>query len=334
MRRTIGVVTGAALALTLLRAGAFADSLALRDASPDIASQLMLRLFGETADTKASFSAQSGDRSSESPLRELALRVNAPGAGTLAPDATATLPAVHIAFNDFSVDESAYLYRAADAGVEAAAAAAATSLQTPALHVEPLSSQSPLYTAAYQPVTEPSISPGPGTIAFDGGAAAAPSTGLGVAEPSLDGTGKTTKHPFSLNLSGHYDRTDDLSAQAFTADTTPSLTLPGPNSAFTVPNYAGSNRLSLGAGLAVPVFHGLTLNLNYDAQRSYGSEVLPGVTNFDAANNLYAGRLTYQIPYSSSSLSISAYQNRPGDSLLPVNGYTQTGENVNFTVKF
>jgi hypothetical protein len=89
----------------------------------------------------------------------------------------------------------------------------------------------------------------------------------------------------------------------------------------------------LGAGLAVPVFHGLTLKLNYDAQRLYGGYTLPGLVNLDAAN--YAGGLTYDIPYSSSSLSISAYQSRLGDSLLPpANGYTQNGGDLNFTVKF
>jgi hypothetical protein len=91
----------------------------------------------------------------------------------------------------------------------------------------------------------------------------------------------------------------------------------------------------LGAGLAVPVFHGLTLNLNYDAQRLYGGYTLPGLVDLDAVNNKYAGGLTYNIPYSSSSLSISAYQTRLGDSLLPpANGYTQNGGDLNFTVKF
>ena len=58
-------------------------------------------------------------------------------------------------------------------------------------------------------------------------------------------------------------------------------------------------------GLAVPVFRGLTLKLNYDAQRSYNSYVLPGLQDLDAANNFYTGGLTYDIPRLSSSLSIS-----------------------------
>ncbi|HEY2555301.1 MAG TPA: hypothetical protein VGI15_08615, partial [Candidatus Cybelea sp.] len=65
-----------------------------------------------------------------------------------------------------------------------------------------------------------------------------------------------------------------------------------------------------------------------------GGTVLPGLENLDAANNSYIGRLTYTIPYSSSTLSVSAYQNLYGQSVLPLNGYTQTGEDVNFTVKF
>ena len=57
--------------------------------------------------------------------------------------------------------------------------------------------------------------------------------------------------------------------------------------------------------------------------------------NLDAVNNKYVGGLTYNIPYSSSTLSISAYQNRHGESVLPHdNGYTQNGGDLNFTVKF
>ena len=42
----------------------------------DLGSQLMLRLFGETSDSSASFAAAHGDRASESPLRELALQIH------------------------------------------------------------------------------------------------------------------------------------------------------------------------------------------------------------------------------------------------------------------
>jgi hypothetical protein len=56
--------------------------------------------------------------------------------------------------------------------------------------------------------------------------------------------------------------------------------------------------------------------------------------NLDTINNSYGGRLTFNSPDASKSLSISAYQERFSDSVLPINGYTQTREDVNFTVKF
>jgi hypothetical protein len=51
-------------------------------------------------------------------------------------------------------------------------------------------------------------------------------------------------------------------------------------------------------------------------------------------NNSYGGKLTFDIPDASKTLSISAYQERFSDSVLPISGSTQTHEDVNFTVKF
>jgi hypothetical protein len=146
---------------------------------------------------------------------------------------------------------------------------------------------------------------------------------------------RTSKRSLDLDLSGQYEQVLPNDPALSTPVAPSAWQPPEGNVGLGVPNYAGSNKLSLGAGLAVPVFHGLTLNLNYAAVRSYGGDVLPGLTNLDAANNSYVGGLTYTIPYSSSTLSISAYQNRYGESVLPSNnGITQTGGNLNFTVKF
>jgi hypothetical protein len=299
----------------------------------------MLRLFGETADSTASFSAQNGDRISESPLRELALRVPAPDSNASAA-ADALSPArseqdINVA--DLSGVGASYLARAADAGLLSTQVRFDPSTPSRDPRIEALGTQSALYTAAYQPVEPtPRISPDPGTLAFD-----APSAQITVPDSAgaafvLNPAGHETKRSLSLSLSGQSERAapDDLFAASPALDTSSQWQLPGASVALTIPNYAGANRLSLGAGLAVPVFHGLTLNLNYNAERSYGGYALPGLENLDAANNLYVSRLTYDIPYSSSSFSISAYQNRFGESVLPVNGYTQTGEDVNFTVKF
>lgn len=110
--------------------------------------------------------------------------------------------------------------------------------------------------------------------------------------------------------------------------------LPGAGVPLAVPNYADLSRLSVGAGVAVPVINGLTLNLDYAADRLFGGYGLPGVSNLDSIDNSYGGKLTFDIPHSSSTLSISARQLRYLDSLIPANTSTQTREDVNFTVKF
>jgi hypothetical protein len=56
--------------------------------------------------------------------------------------------------------------------------------------------------------------------------------------------------------------------------------------------------------------------------------------NLDTINNSYGGQLTFDLPHTANTLSVSAYQNRYQDSVLPINGYTQIREDVNFTVKF
>jgi hypothetical protein len=110
--------------------------------------------------------------------------------------------------------------------------------------------------------------------------------------------------------------------------------LPGGDVPLVVPNYADMSRVSLGAALAVPVNSNLTLNLNVASDRMLGAYGLPGVNNLDATDNSYGGRLTFAIPHSASSLSISARQLHYQDNLLPSDTYTQTREDVNFTVKF
>ncbi|HEY3675038.1 MAG TPA: hypothetical protein VGK84_03525 [Candidatus Tumulicola sp.] len=110
--------------------------------------------------------------------------------------------------------------------------------------------------------------------------------------------------------------------------------LPGGDVPLVVPNYADMSRVSLGAALAVPVVNNLTLNLNVASDRMLGAYGLPGVNNLDATDNSYGGRLTFAIPHSTSSLSISAQQLHYQDNLMPSDTYSQTRENVNFTVKF
>lgn len=368
MLRFVGVVASAALALVLSSAAFGAEIVTLGSHHVDLGSALMMRLFGEVSDSNASFAAAYGDRGSESPLRELALQVEPaanklPAAG-VAPPASAFTPA-QVALHDLSPGDVSYLSQAAGAGLLRGthfnAPGANDSVETPSP-----SSSSPLLTAAYQPVEPwPNFSPAPGTLAFGGTASAAPQApadrtlalgpvnveghagGTSMQSPQLalrdtaynagaDFDVKAGRRDVRLNLSSGYEHLARTDANNFTGSTLDSETwhLPQAGAPFVVPNYANLNRLSVGAGVAVPVVHGLTLDLNYDAQHLYGGYGLPGLVNLDTISNTYGGKLSFDIPKTSGTLSISAYQDRFADGLLPINGTTQTREDVNFTVKF
>lgn len=365
--RVVGVVASAALAVVLCSAALRAELLSPGSGHADLGSALMLRLFGEVSDSDASFAAAFGDRTSESPLREMALHVgSAPSkvaySGS-APSSVGFAPA-QVALHALSSNDVSYLAQAANAGLlrsDAHFAAPAT----PSSAGPAPAAASALFTAAYQPVEPwPNISPAPGTLAF--GAPLTSSTDSGdrnlqlgrvgfeghvagastqTPQLSLDDTAYNAgadfdvhagKRNLRVNLSSAYEHLARSDGSNFTASTLDSNNwhLPQPGAPVVVPNYADLNRLSLGAGLAVPVLHGLTLNLNYDAQRLYGGYGLPGLVNLDSVSNTYGGKLSFDIPRTTGTLSISAYQDRFADGLLPLNGTTQTREDVNFTVKF
>jgi hypothetical protein len=341
VRRIVGVVAGAVSALALSYASAAAAGLFLGRPSGDLASQLMLSVFGETSDSTAAFSAQNGDRASESPLREMALRLPAGDSNASFSAGLATSPAsmqAHIALSSLSGAGASYLARAVDAGLLSTNAGFAPSSESDDPRAGLLNAPQVLYTAAYRPeAPQPTISPGPGTLAFDTRPAPTLTNASNDTSFGLGYDGRAPKRGLNFTFSGQYEHVtlNDITGFAPSSGESTSWQLPNASAALTAPAYSGSNRLSLGAGLAVPVFHGLTLNLNYDAQRLYGAYAPPGLVNLDAVNNKYAGGLTYNIPYLSSTLSISAYQDRLGDSLLaPANGYTQNGGDLNFTVKF
>ena len=365
--RVVGVVASAALAVVLSSAALRAESLSSNSGHADLGSALMLRLFGEVSDSNASFAAAFGDRISESPLREMALHVGSTPSKVAysgsTPSAAGFTPA-QVALHDLSANDVSYLAQAANAGLlrsDAHFTAPATPGTTGTVPAE----ASALLTAAYRPVEPwPNISPAPGTLAF-GAPVTSPTdsgdrnlqlgrvgfeghvAGASTQTPqlSLDDTAYNAgadfdvhagKRNLRVNLSSAYEHLARSDGSNFTASTLDSNTwhLPQPGAPVVVPNYADLNRLSLGAGLAVPVLRGLTLNLNYDAQRLYGGYGLPGLVNLDSVSNTYGGKLSFDIPRTSGTLSISAYQDRFADGLLPLNGTTQTREDVNFTVKF
>ena len=85
MRRLVGVIAASALAAALAFGIAPASLTPADGAAFDLRPQLMLRLFGESSDSRASLAAAYGDRTSESPFRDLALGTRAEdGSGAFA----------------------------------------------------------------------------------------------------------------------------------------------------------------------------------------------------------------------------------------------------------
>lgn len=363
MRRGVGVAASVALVLALSFGAARAAGLTPSSGPNEIGAQLMLRVFGENSDSRASFAAAYGDRASESPFRELALQVRR--ATVKAGDATvaaaafgeASLPVGSLVADQPS-DVIGQPFVPAPSIVHFTVGSASTGdaavLVPPDQH----------FTVAYQPVAaQPAISPAPGTLAFTPPETRVldfvpPSGQIGAVhfeghssgdEPGLPqltlhdttyGAGasfgvRAGKRDVDVNLSSEYQQagSDLESFSVSQPSTATSLPLTG-GASFALPNSTDLSRFALGAGVSVPVVRGLTLNLNYDAQRLYGGYGVPGLVNLDTMSDTYGGKLTFNIPRLSSSLSIGAYQDRFQDSILPINGQTQTREDVNFTVKF
>jgi hypothetical protein len=367
VRRVGSILASAALAIVLFSAVARASSFAPTAPRPDLGSQLMLRLFGETSDSSASFAAAQGDRTSESPLRDLAFQT-APAAAQSAfvSGVTVTPLAGRDATPGLVSVSDSVLSEAFDAGIARGVRFAPPA--QPRDDTVTLIPSSALLTAAYQPIAAPAISPAPGTLAFGSVAAPAQSAAFAPANVNVGGVQfqghvqdnssetpalslqdtsgsagadfqvRAGKRDIGLNLTTQYEhlfRNDSSSFSSASAlGSTSSWQLPNADAPLVIPNYADLNQLSVGAGVAVPVVRGLTLNLNYGVQHLYGGYGLPGLVNLDAINNTYGGKLTFNVPDASKTLSISAYQDRFTDSLLPLNGSTQTREDVNFTVKF
>jgi hypothetical protein len=364
VRRVVGVVVGVALAVTLSSSVGLGASLGTPSDRFDLGSQLMLRVFGETSDSRASFAASQGDRASESPMRDLALQIRPAAVKPDLPIAAFDFGQERLAFEDLSTGEVPEPNLSS--GWNSIASGVAFSAPfAPADQTATLVPPSEHFTVAYQPVPPaPVISPAPGTLAFaptethladflpgaPQGAGVTLETNpqdtsvlspqLSLRDPTYDaGTSfdvRAGKRNLNVNLSSEYEQAagNNLNSFSLGAPNAASFQLPGGSAPPVIPNASDVNRLSLGAGVSVPVVRGLTLNLNYDAQRLYGGYSLPGFVNLDTISNTYGGKLTFTIPRISSSLSIGAYQDRFQDSVLPIAGETQTREDVNFTVKF
>jgi hypothetical protein len=399
VRRLVGMIAIAALAVALAPCIALASPQNAGARSFDLRSQLMLRVFGESSDGGASLAAAYGDRISESPLRDLALRaapaessatferqpassptfssaragrfVAADGSGfDLAQSVRASLLRSNLRFAVTpQSDDDATISRGADAARLSATTFTAGEYQ-PVAPVTLVSSRSgafllggliqgaPPAVAASSALAFGESASVPGsagssaaiptavhlgpvkfTTRLESASMAAPSVGL---NDNVTGAGanldvRAGTRMLTFGLSSDYERltrSDSSSLAPAALGGSSSWQLPGTDVPLAVPNYADVSKVSLGAGVAVPVVSGLTLNLDYAADRMFGGYGLPGLANLDTIDNSYGGKLTFEIPHSSSTLSISARQLRYQDGLIPVNTSTETLEDVNFTVKF
>jgi len=400
VRRLVGVIATVALVAALARGIAAAAYMPADSSAYDLRPQLMLRLFGESSDSRASLAAAYGDRTSESPLRDLALGTQvADRAAAFAREATSapTFAITHAGHASLASDDGTFSLAqtirsrllqtnlrfsaqapaagdgappAFDGGRGSPAATFTVGQYEPVAPAPLVSAQSVAFSFAPSTRGTSSAAPQSLALAFGGSAAGPGAAGsstlvpaavrLGplqfttrlesaaLAAPALSmndnayGAGATFDvragaRSLNVDLSSNYERVtrndaSGLSSPALGASS--SWQLPSADAPLLVPNYADMSKLSVGAAVAVPVVSGLTLNLNYAADRMFGGYGMPGLSNLDATDNSYGGKLTFEIPHSSSTLSISARQLRYQDNLIPANTSTQMREDVNLTVKF
>ena len=320
MRRLVGMIVAAALATALVPRIASAASLPAE--SPAARSSIFprnscIRVFGESSDANASFAAAYGDRISESPLRDLALRT-APAAASgsfveqAAPDvrirggrARRLRPPADVrprASDErraaaFRVRTLRYAQQNDDAAAAPADAPAATFTAgdyQPVARVTIVSPQSEAFSLGGLVRGAPPAVAAGSALAFGEGAvpgatgasAAIPSSlhvgplqfttsveSASLAAPSVGmndnayGAGanldvRAGARTLTLGVSSNYERltrndSSGMTPAAFGSSS--SWQLPGPNVPLAVPNYADVSKVSVGAGVAVPVFNGVTL---------------------------------------------------------------------------
>lgn len=146
----------------------------------------------------------------------------------------------------------------------------------------------------------------------------------------------------NLQLSGSVGRvsTGDTSVYQYTPlSADPQLDAaragsPEDSSLLYYPGLTDIVRHGLNASVAVPVSSKITIGLQYDRahyQGNYGALFTQGL---DARKDTYLGNVTYQLPNSSSLLTLSARQYRYQDSFAPNFNLTETRADLSFTVKF
>jgi hypothetical protein len=114
-------------------------------------------------------------------------------------------------------------------------------------------------------------------------------------------------------------------------------TTPG-NAMLYYPGVSDLVKHNINAALAVPISRRVTLGLQYDMahyQGDYGTPLAQGlVQGVDARKDTYLGNVTYQLPNTSSAITLSTRLYRYQDAFTQNFNLTQTRTDLNFTVKF
>jgi hypothetical protein len=113
------------------------------------------------------------------------------------------------------------------------------------------------------------------------------------------------------------------------------LNAAGPDSAML--RYPGVTALvkhAVDARVAVPITQRITLGLQYDTSHYQGDYADAIVQGLDARKDTYLGNVTYQLPNTSSAITLSARLYRYQDGLSQNYNLKQTRADLNFTVKF
>ncbi len=340
MRRLIGVISAGVLATALCCAVSRATEPTFKVPAVDLGAQLAQRVFGETSAPAPT---------SESFLRERAFRVDFSEASFPTVDyATVSLPilASHVfetpqtSVSLAPVNPPSYVAPAA-ASMESGfvEAPAPTPVVGDYQGKQPVrvtaSTVSPLLTFSgtlASPQGGTVVVPGRlGKLQFSTHAETVQSQTLdaSVADRAM-GAGTTLnfragRRTLGVDLSSSVEQT--------TLGATPTLNVTDVLPAF-VPSYADINKVTLSAGLTVPISQRWTGSFQVDQQHLLGGYGLPGLNNLDANNTVYGARVTFQLPKSASAISLTAQQFHYQDNLVPANAFVQTSANVDFTIKF
>ena len=130
-----------------------------------------------------------------------------------------------------------------------------------------------------------------------------------------------------IDVQSDYQRITSLTPQSLTA-------LPLNNPSFLTPGAVDFQQQSVGATLALPLHRGFSLGVGYGQTHLFGSYGGGIPFGLDARNNTYLGNVTYQLPHSSSAITLSAKRTFYQDNVLPTLSLPQSGNDVNLTIKF